>query len=167
MPVANSVFKNCCSCLLGFNVVSNMRSWLLVCLMRANTTTTCGSQLYILLSVVLNFFLFLFSYFKCFPTKWLIRVATQIQVPWKLTPKLKWWCIDGCQELLRHFEAERDGLLSQIVTGDETWAHYHLLEMKRRVQNGTIPLHWKQSFTRKHLQERLYWHTFEMHEALP
>jgi histone-lysine N-methyltransferase SETMAR len=32
---------------------------------------------------------------------------------------------------LRSFEAEGDGFLARIVTGDETWVHYHQPETKR------------------------------------
>jgi hypothetical protein len=34
-------------------------------------------------------------------------------------------------ELLKRFEAEGDGFLERIVTGDETWVHYHQLETKK------------------------------------
>jgi len=33
--------------------------------------------------------------------------------------------VDACQELLKRFEAECDGFLGRIVTGDETWVRYH------------------------------------------
>jgi hypothetical protein len=39
--------------------------------------------------------------------------------------------VDACQELLKCFEAESDGLLGRIVTGDETWVHYHQPETKK------------------------------------
>jgi hypothetical protein len=41
------------------------------------------------------------------------------------------WYVDACQELLKHFEAEGDGFLGRIVTGDETWVHYHQPETKK------------------------------------
>jgi hypothetical protein len=46
-------------------------------------------------------------------------------VPRHLTPELKERRVDACEELLRSFEAEGDGFLARIVTGDETWVHYH------------------------------------------
>jgi len=39
--------------------------------------------------------------------------------------------VDACQELLKHFEAEGDSFLGRIVTGDETWFHYHQPETKK------------------------------------
>jgi hypothetical protein len=44
----------------------------------------------------------------------------------QLTAELKERYVDACQELLKHFEAG-DGFLGRIVTGDETWVHYHQL----------------------------------------
>ena len=38
------------------------------------------------------------------------------------------WCH---QELLKRFEAEGDGFLGRIVTGDETWVHYNQPETKK------------------------------------
>ena len=38
---------------------------------------------------------------------------------------------DACRELLERFEAEGDGFLGRIVTGDETWVHYHQSETKK------------------------------------
>jgi hypothetical protein len=32
---------------------------------------------------------------------------------------------------LKHFEAEGEGFLGRIVTGDETWVHYNQLETKK------------------------------------
>jgi len=52
-------------------------------------------------------------------------------VPRQLTAELKERCVDACQELLKHFEAEGDGFLGRIVTGDETWVHYHQPETKK------------------------------------
>jgi len=51
-------------------------------------------------------------------------------VPRQLTVELK-ECVDACQELLKRFEAEGDGFLGRIVTGDETWVHYHQPETKK------------------------------------
>jgi histone-lysine N-methyltransferase SETMAR len=39
--------------------------------------------------------------------------------------------VNACQELLKRFEAEGDGFLGIIVTGDETWVHYHQPETKK------------------------------------
>ena len=52
-------------------------------------------------------------------------------VPHQLTAELKERHVDACQELLEHFEAEGDGFLERIVTGDETWVHYHQPETKK------------------------------------
>jgi len=41
-------------------------------------------------------------------------------VPCQLTAELKERHVDTCQEHLRLFEAEGDGFLGKIVTGDET-----------------------------------------------
>jgi len=41
-------------------------------------------------------------------------------VPRQLTAELKERHVDACQELLKLFEAEGDGFLGRIVTGDET-----------------------------------------------
>jgi len=38
--------------------------------------------------------------------------------------------VDACQEIFKRFEAEGDGFLGRIVTGDETWAHYYQPETK-------------------------------------
>ena len=46
-------------------------------------------------------------------------------VPCQLTADLKEQRVDACQELFKCFEAEGDGFLGRILTGDETWVHYH------------------------------------------
>ena len=51
-------------------------------------------------------------------------------VPRQLTPELRERRVDACEELLRRFEREGDGFLARIVTGDETWVHFHQLETK-------------------------------------
>jgi hypothetical protein len=56
------------------------------------------------------------------PTRWLPR---------QLTAVLKEWRVDACQELLKHSEAEDDAFVGRIVTGDETWVHYHQPETKK------------------------------------
>ena len=52
-------------------------------------------------------------------------------VPRQLTAELKERRVDVCQELLKCFEAEGDGFLGRIVTGDETWVHYYQPETKK------------------------------------
>jgi len=52
-------------------------------------------------------------------------------VPRQLTAELKERRVDACQEILKRFEAEGDGFLGRIVTGDETWVHYHQPETKK------------------------------------
>jgi hypothetical protein len=52
-------------------------------------------------------------------------------VPGQLTAELKERCVDACQELLKHFEAEGDGFLRRTVIGYETWVHYHQPETKK------------------------------------
>jgi hypothetical protein len=49
----------------------------------------------------------------------------------QLTAELKERCFGACQELLKRFETEGDGFLGIIVTGDETWVHYHQPEPKK------------------------------------
>ena len=49
----------------------------------------------------------------------------------QLTAELKERRVDACQELMKCFEAEGDGLLGRTVTGDETWVHYHQPETKK------------------------------------
>jgi len=36
-----------------------------------------------------------------------------------------------CQKLLNQYEAEGDGFLDRIITGDETWCHHYEPESKR------------------------------------
>jgi histone-lysine N-methyltransferase SETMAR len=52
-------------------------------------------------------------------------------VPRQLTAELKEQRVDACQELWKCFEAEGDGFLGRIITGDETWVHYHQPETKK------------------------------------
>jgi len=52
-------------------------------------------------------------------------------VPRQLTPELRERRADACEEILRRFEREGDGFLARIVTGDETWVHFHQPETKR------------------------------------
>jgi hypothetical protein len=59
-------------------------------------------------------------------------------VPWQLLPQLKRRCVDASQELLWCFEAE-GGFLVRIVTGDETWVHYHPPETKRASKEWCRP----------------------------
>jgi hypothetical protein len=46
-------------------------------------------------------------------------------LPRQLTAELKERRVDTCQELLKRFETKSDGFIERIVTGDETWVHYH------------------------------------------
>ena len=52
-------------------------------------------------------------------------------VPRQLTAELQERRFDACQEPLKRFEAEGDGFLGRIVTGDEIWVHYHQPETKK------------------------------------
>ena len=52
-------------------------------------------------------------------------------VPHQLTAELKEGRVDAYQELLKCFKAEGDSFLGRIVTGDETWVHYHQPETKK------------------------------------
>ena len=52
-------------------------------------------------------------------------------MPCQLTAELKQQHVDAHQELLKCFEAEGDGFLGRIVTGDETWVHYLQPETKK------------------------------------
>ena len=56
-------------------------------------------------------------------------------VPCQLTAELKERVV-ACQELLKRFEAVGNGFLGRIVTGDETWVHYHQPETKK------VSKHW-------------------------
>jgi len=58
------------------------------------------------------------------------KVSTR-WVPRQLTVELKERRADACQELLKRFEAESDGFLGRVITGDETWVHYHQPETKK------------------------------------
>jgi hypothetical protein len=60
-----------------------------------------------------------------------LRKVSAMWVQRHLTPELKERRVDACEELLRRFEAEGDGFLARIVTGDDTWVHYHQPETKR------------------------------------
>jgi len=78
-------------------------------------------------------------------------------VPSQLTAELKERRVDARQELLKRFEAEGDGFLGRIVTGDEIWVHYHQPESrKKRARNGAIPPHQnRKNSAHIHLRERL------------
>jgi len=52
-------------------------------------------------------------------------------VPRSLTTKHRRQRKAICSEMLESFDAE-EAFLSQIVTGDETWAHHYELETKRQ-----------------------------------
>jgi len=58
------------------------------------------------------------------------RKVSASWVPRQLTAELKERA-DACQELLKRFEAEGDGFLGRIITGNETWVHYHQPETKK------------------------------------
>jgi len=63
-------------------------------------------------------------------------------VPHQLTAELKECRVDACQELLKRFEAEGDGFLGRIVTGDETWVHYHQPETRnasKELRHTSLP----------------------------
>ena len=60
------------------------------------------------------------------------RIVSARWVLHQLTAELKERRVDDvCQELLKSFEAESDGFLGRIVTGDKTWVHYHQSETKK------------------------------------
>jgi histone-lysine N-methyltransferase SETMAR len=52
-------------------------------------------------------------------------------MPRQMTAEFKERRVDACQELLKRFETEGDGLLGRIVMGDETWVHYYQPETKK------------------------------------
>jgi hypothetical protein len=64
-------------------------------------------------------------------------------VPRPLTAELKERRVDYFQERLKRFEAEGDGFLGIIVTGDEIWVHYHQSEAKKASKK------WRHSSSRK------------------
>jgi hypothetical protein len=45
-----------------------------------------------------------------------------------VTAELKQQGVDACEEHLWLLEAEGDGFLSRITTGDDNWMHYHQLD---------------------------------------
>ena len=53
-------------------------------------------------------------------------------VPRMLTQDQKDRRRDVCQDLLDRYEAEGDGFLDQVITGDETWCHHYEPESKRQ-----------------------------------
>ena len=61
---------------------------------------------------------------------WFNKVSVRVE-PCQLTAGLKERHVDACKELLKRFEADSDGFLGRIVTGDETWVHYHQPETKK------------------------------------
>jgi hypothetical protein len=62
-------------------------------------------------------------------------------VPHQLPAELKEQCVDACQELFKHFEAESHGFLGRIIIGHETWVHYTSWKPRKRARNGAIPPH--------------------------
>jgi histone-lysine N-methyltransferase SETMAR len=77
-------------------------------------------------------------------------------VPRQLTADLKERRVDACQELLKLFEAEGDGFLERIVTGDETWIHYHQPQTKKtNKEKRKNKKQKKKNFAHNHLRERL------------
>jgi tRNA-binding EMAP/Myf-like protein len=53
-----------------------------------------------------------------------------------MTAELKERRVDACQAVLKRLEAEGDGFLRRIVTGDETWVHNHQPETKKASKEG-------------------------------
>jgi hypothetical protein len=83
-----------------------------------------------------------------------------------VTAELKQRHVGACEEHLRRLKAEGDGFLSRIVTGDETWVHYHQPETNITSKDGVIPHHQNpRSSRRSHLQGRLCSLSFGMNEA--
>jgi len=77
-------------------------------------------------------------------------------VPCTLTTELKGQGVDACQEILKHSEAEGDGFLGRIVTGDETWVHYHQPENNKASQEWRHTPSPKPKYSaHNHLWERL------------
>jgi len=77
-------------------------------------------------------------------------------VPRQQTAELKERRVDACQELLKRFEADCDGFLGRIVTGDETWVLYHKPQTKKasnewRYTSSPKP----KNSAQNHLRERL------------
>jgi hypothetical protein len=71
------------------------------------------------------------------------------RAPRQLTPEWKQRRVDACQELLRTFEAEGGGFLTRIVTGVETWVHYHQPKTKRASTEWSHPSLQKPKKSRK------------------
>lgn len=60
-------------------------------------------------------------------------------VPRQLTPDLKERRVDVCTELLEAYETNGDRFFSNLVTGDETWAHLYDPESKRQSMEWRHP----------------------------
>jgi hypothetical protein len=76
-------------------------------------------------------------------------------VPRQLTAELKERSVDACQELLQCFEAEGDGLLGRIVTGDKPVSTTTSWKPQKWARNGAIPPHQnRKNSAHNHLWER-------------
>ena len=73
-----------------------------------------------------------------------VRKVSAMWVPHQLTAELKERRVDACQEPMKHFEAEGNGFLGRIVTGDETWVHYHQPETVKASEE------WRHTSSPKH-----------------
>jgi hypothetical protein len=60
-----------------------------------------------------------------------LKVCTR-WVPQSLTNEHRHQRKAICSKLLERFDAEEEGFLSWVITGDETWAHHYEPEKKRR-----------------------------------
>lgn len=60
-------------------------------------------------------------------------------VPKQLTPDLKNRRVEVCTELLEAYDTEGDGLFTNLVTGDETWAYLYDPESKRQSMEWRRP----------------------------
>jgi len=77
-------------------------------------------------------------------------------MPRQQTAELKERRLDDCQEILKRFEAEENGILGRIVMENESLVHYHQPEIKKASKEGrhTSSLKPKNS-AHNHLQESL------------
>jgi hypothetical protein len=55
-------------------------------------------------------------------------------VPWDLTPEQKQMWVQKCRELLVIHNEDPDGFFARLVTGKESWFHYHTPSYKLVLQ---------------------------------
>lgn len=80
--------------------------------------------------------------------------------PNQLTPKLKEHCVDVCDILIQLYEAEEDGLLQYIITGNECCVHYFQYRLKEsiRTKKFFVAKNWRTLYTKQlEIYTCLFW----------